>query len=48
MRKLLCLVLTALLLCSCAAVPQEQTIYEATFLELFDTVTVIRGRAESK
>ena len=48
MRKLLCLLLTALLLCSCVALPKEQTIYEATFLELFDTVTVIRGGAESQ
>jgi thiamine biosynthesis lipoprotein len=48
MKKLLCLVLTALLLCSCTALPKEQTVYEATFLELFDTVTVIRGSAESK
>ena len=48
MKKLLCLALSAVLLCSCAALPQEQTVYEATFLELFDTVTVIRGRAESK
>lgn len=48
MRKLLCLVLTAVLLCACTATPKEQTVYEATFLELFDTVTVIRGSAESK
>lgn len=48
MKRLLCLLLTALLLCACTAAPKEQTVYEATFLELFDTVTVIRGGAESK
>ena len=47
MRKLLCLVL-AVLLWGCAPVTQEQKVYEATFLELFDTVTAIRGRAESQ
>lgn len=48
MRKLLCLVLTAALLCGCVPASQEQKVYEATFLELFDTVTAIRGRADSQ
>lgn len=48
-RRILALALLACLLCGCAAQPgQTPTIYEATFLTLFDTVTVIRGRAESQ
>lgn len=48
-KRILALLILACLLCGCAAQPrQEQTIYEATFLTLFDTVTVIRGRAESQ
>ena len=49
-RRILSLLLLACLLTGCAAgqTRQEQTIYEATFLNLFDTVTVIRGRAESQ
>lgn len=48
--KKLCLVLgLCLLLCGCdtSAVP-EQKQYTATFLELFDTVTTVVGRAESQ
>ena len=50
MKRAICLLVVCLLLCSCAsqAVQREQKIYEATFLELFDTVTVIKGAAESK
>ncbi len=50
MKKLLALILAAVLLTGCAA-PGTQDgpqIYEATFLLLFDTVTVIKGAAESK
>lgn len=50
MKRVLCLLLACLLLGGCAVdgnVP-EKKIYEATFLSLFDTVTVIKGAAESK
>lgn len=50
MKRILCLFLACLLLCGCSATDtaQEKKIYEATFLTLFDTVTVIKGAAESK
>lgn len=50
MKRILCLLLACLLLSGCTAsdVPPETKIYEATFLTLFDTVTVIKGAAESK
>lgn len=50
MKRFISLVVICLLLSGCAAqtVQGEQKIYEATFLELFDTVTVIKGGAESK
>lgn len=50
MKRLLCLLLVCLLLSGCAAteVKRERKTYEATFLTLFDTVTVIKGAADSK
>ena len=50
MKRMICLVLVGLLLCGCA--PQtptaERKVYEASFLNLFDTVTVIKGAADSQ
>ena len=51
MKKLLCLVMAVcLLLCGCVVIPPqpEKTQYTATFLNLFDTVTTIVGKADSK
>ena len=50
MKRILGLLLVCVLLCGCVAAgsPGEMKIYEATFLTLFDTVTVIKGAAESK
>ena len=50
MKKLLILILVLLMLTGCAF-PAAQTgpeIYEASFLELFDTLTVVKGPAESR
>ena len=47
MRKWICLLLLAVILCGCAQAQPEQKQYNATFLTLFDTVTTIVGRAES-
>lgn len=49
MRRILALLLVCLLLTSCAAqkAPEKKQ-YTATFLNLFDTVTSIVGRAESQ
>ena len=49
-KKLLAALILLCLLTGCAVSPAggKQTVYEATFLTLFDTVTVIRGRAESQ
>ena len=49
-RFLILLLLPALLLCGCSArqaEPQKKQ-YTASFLNLFDTVTTIVGRAESE
>ncbi len=50
MKRILSLLLVCLLLCGCTAadVKPERKTYEATFLSLFDTVTVIKGAAETK
>lgn len=50
MKRFLCLALVLTILSGCsAAVPKtENTIYEATFLTLFDTVTTIKGASVSK
>ena len=50
MKRFFCLLLACSLLCGCAAAgnENERKTYEATFLTLFDTVTVIKGAADSK
>ena len=50
MKRLICGLLACLLLCGCAAGvgKPEQKQYTATFLTLFDTVTTIKGKAESE
>lgn len=50
MKRLICLILACLILCGCAAGAgkPEQKQYTATFLTLFDTVTTIKGKAESE
>ena len=50
MKRLLCLLLFCVLLSGCTASgnQSEKKTYEATYLTLFDTVTVIKGAAESK
>ena len=49
-KRTIALLLLILLLTGCAApgLQKEQAIYEATFLTLFDTVTVIKGPAEDE
>ena len=46
-KRMLALLLALLLLAGCGG-PAGETVYEATYLTLFDTVTVIKGRAESE
>ena len=50
MKKLLVFILTAALLAGCGApgAGSGEKIYEATFLDLFDTLTVVKGSAESE
>lgn len=50
MKRVFCLLLIAFLLSGCGlpVTRAEMKVYEATFLTLFDTVTVIKGTAESK
>ena len=48
MKKFLAVLTLACLLTGCAAGAAGGNVYEATFLTLFDTVTTIRGRAESQ
>ena len=50
MKQFLALLLIGLLLAGCAgpALQEEPKIYEASFLTLFDTITTIKGAAESK
>ena len=50
MKRLICGLLVCLLLCGCAAgvIQPERKQYTATFLNLFDTVTTIKGPAESE
>ena len=49
MRRFLVLLLTAGLLLGCTQTPQQtQKQYTATFLELFDTVTTVIGRADTE
>ncbi len=51
MKKLICFALSLLLLCSCSgfeAKKTEKKQYTATFLDVFDTVTKIVGKSDSK
>ena len=46
-KRMIALMLALLIFAGCSA-PAGESIYEATYLTLFDTVTVIKGGAESK
>ena len=50
MKRFVCLLLITLLLSGCAwqAAEPQQKMYEATYLTLFDTVTTIKGMADSE
>ena len=50
MKRIVCVILACFLFCGCALeTPKiERKVYEATFLTLFDTVTVIKGAADSQ
>ena len=47
-RRIFALLLVCLLLAACSPQPKEKKIYDATFLDLFDTVTILRGYADSE
>lgn len=47
MKRILALLLAAFLLTGCSAFPNQQQ-YNATYLDVFDTVTTIVGRSESQ
>lgn len=47
-KRLLVLLLAACFMTGCASQKAEQKQYSATFLELFDTVTTVVGKAESE
>ncbi len=48
MRRLLILALCLILLCGCTQPEKELTKYNATFLDMFDTVTTVVGYAENE
>ena len=48
MRKILIWLLCAGLLAGCTGSGNRQTVFQATYLDVFDTVTVISGRADSR
>lgn len=49
MKRLLCILLICSFLCGCAAEEKKETkFYEASFLDLFDTITVMKGPADHK
>ena len=48
MKKIAIVLLCVLLLTGCAAQTAEPTVYEASFLDLFDTLTVIKGPGETQ
>ncbi len=48
MKRIVAIALLIGLLCGCKAPQAERKSYDATFLELFDTVTTIKGYADSQ
>ena len=46
--RLLAAVLVLCLLSGCGTIPSAPTVYEASYLTLFDTVTLVKGTAESR
>ena len=47
-RRFFALLLVCLLLAGCSAQHKVKKIYDATFLDLFDTLTILRGYADSE